>query len=100
MQSVVAMIGQPEIFGLLVILVTMLGAHKIPELLNGMRHGIHEFKQATREVEDEVAKALETEAKAGDGRRFHRYGFKFWLIVVLGVAAMWAVELALRELLP
>jgi len=96
MQSVVAMIGQPEIFGLLVILVTMLGAHKIPELLNGMRHGIHEFKQATREV----AKALETEAKAGDGRRFHRYGFKFWLIVVLGVAAMWAVALALRELLP
>jgi sec-independent protein translocase protein TatA len=98
MQSAVAMLGWPEITALLVIVLIILGAQKIPELLDGTRRGFHEFMQATREVEDEVAKALETEANADGGERFHRYGFKFWFIVALGVAAVWVVALALREL--
>ena len=99
MQSADVLLGWPEIIGVLVIVLVLLGAKHIPELFRGMRHGMHEFRQATREVEDEVAKAWETAADAGDRKGFHRYGFKFWLIVALGVAALWAAALALRELL-
>ena len=99
MQSVVEMLGWPEIIGILVIVLVILGAKQIQELLRGMRHGLHEFMQATREVEDEVTKAWETATDADDRKDFHRYGFKFWLIVALGVAALWATALALRELL-
>jgi sec-independent protein translocase protein TatA len=93
------MMGWPEIIGILLIVMVILGAKQIPELLKGMRHGLHEFMQATREVEDEVTKAWETAADAGDGKDLPRYGFKFWLIVALGVAALWAAAFALRELL-
>jgi Sec-independent protein translocase protein TatA len=99
MQSVVAVLGWPEIIGILVIVLVIVGAKQIAELLKGMRHGLHELMQATREVEDEVTKAWKTAADAGDGKDFQRYGFKFWLIVALGVAALWATALALRELL-
>ena len=100
MQSALAIIGWPELIGILVILLLILGARYIPELLGGMRRGFHEFMQATREIEDEVAKALGTKANAGDGRGFPGYGLKFWIVVALGVAAIWAVALALRELFP
>ena len=95
MQNVVAMIGQPEIIGLLVILVTMLGARKLPELLNGLRHDIHEFKQATREVQSDVAEALETKPAGDGGKTFRLHEFLFWLIVSL-VVAMYALALGLR----
>ena len=99
MQSMVAMLGWPEIIAILIIIAVLVGARHIGELLGGMRRGMHEFVKATREVEDQVARALETEADAGDGQGFHPYGFKFWLIVAFGVAAMCAAAVGLRELL-
>ena len=99
MQSVQAMLGWPEIIGILIIVVVIFGAKQIPELFKGMGHGIHEFMQATRQVDRDVADDWETEATEDTGKAFRRYGFTFWLIVALGVTAMCAVAVALRELL-
>ena len=99
MQNLVAVIGWIEVVGILVIILTILGANQIVKLLNGMKHGIDEFKKATREVQEEVAEALETKAIDDEGRGFRRYGFKFWFIVSLGVGALWAGALWLRQLL-
>ena len=45
----------------IVILAVLLlfGAKKIPELARGLGHGIKEFKKATREVTDEIQNAAE-----------------------------------------
>lgn len=53
------MLGWPEIIGILVIVLVLFGAKKVPELMRGMGHGIKEFKKATRDVQDEVQRAIE-----------------------------------------
>ncbi len=56
-----AMLGWPEIIGILIIVLVLFGAKKVPELMRGMGHGIKEFKKATRDVQDEVQRAIEEE---------------------------------------
>ena len=46
---------------ILVIVLVLFGAKKVPELMRGMGHGIKEFKKATRDVQDEVQRAMEEE---------------------------------------
>ena len=64
-----AMLGWPEIIGILVIVLVLFGAKKVPELMRGMGHGIKEFKKATREVQDEVQRAIEEEPPPPPSRR-------------------------------
>lgn len=59
--TLLAMLGWPEIIGILIIVLVLFGAKKVPELMRGMGHGIKEFKKATREVQDEVQRAIEEE---------------------------------------
>jgi sec-independent protein translocase protein TatA len=63
------MLGWPEIIGILVIVLVLFGAKKVPELMRGMGHGIKEFKKATREVQDEVQRAIEEEPPPPPSRR-------------------------------
>ena len=42
-------LGGPEIFIILIIIVLLFGAKKIPELMKGVGKGIKEFKAATKE---------------------------------------------------
>lgn len=44
--------GAQEIFLILLVLLLLFGAKKIPELARGLGRGIHEFKRAVREGED------------------------------------------------
>ena len=55
------MLGWPEIIGILVIVLVLFGARKVPELMRGLGSGIKEFKKASREVQDEVERAIEEE---------------------------------------
>ena len=55
------MLGWPEIIGILVIVLVLFGAKKVPELMRGLGSGIKEFKKASREVQDEVQRAMEEE---------------------------------------
>lgn len=52
-------LGWPEIMGILVIVLVLFGAKKVPELMKGLGTGIKEFKKATREVTDEIHNASE-----------------------------------------
>ena len=47
-------IGGPEIILVLFVILLLFGAKKIPELARGMGKGIREFKDATKEIKDEM----------------------------------------------
>ncbi|MCS6822798.1 MAG: twin-arginine translocase TatA/TatE family subunit [Cytophagaceae bacterium] len=51
--------GPQELFLIVLVLLLLFGAKKIPELARGMGRGIREFKDATKEIKDEVNKGLE-----------------------------------------
>lgn len=56
-----AFLGWPEIIGILIIVLVLFGAKRVPELMKGLGHGIKEFKKASREVQDEVQRAIDEE---------------------------------------
>jgi len=49
-----AMLGWLEITGILVIVLVIFGASRLPPLVRGMRHGFRDFKRATKEVGAEL----------------------------------------------
>ncbi len=53
-------IGMPELLIILVIILLVFGAKRLPELARGLGRGIREFKDATKHVENEF-KELEKE---------------------------------------
>lgn len=59
-----AMLGWPEIIGILIIVLVLFGAKKVPELMKGLGSGIKEFKKASREVQDEVQRSMDEEPPA------------------------------------
>ncbi len=64
-----AMLGWPEIIGILVVVLVLFGAKKLPELARGLGQGIKEFKKATREVQDDLQRAIEEEPAPEPPRR-------------------------------
>jgi sec-independent protein translocase protein TatA len=56
-----AFLGWPEIIGILVIVLVLFGAKRVPELMKGLGSGIKEFKKASKEVQDEVQRAIDDE---------------------------------------
>jgi sec-independent protein translocase protein TatA len=51
-------LGGTEIILILLLVLILFGAKKLPELAKGLGQGIKEFKKATREVTDEVQNAV------------------------------------------
>ncbi|MFK7899944.1 MAG: twin-arginine translocase TatA/TatE family subunit [Cyclobacteriaceae bacterium] len=47
-------LGGWEIFLVLLVVVLLFGAKKIPELAKGLGKGIREFKDATKDVKEEI----------------------------------------------
>lgn len=56
-----AWIGWPEAVAILVVVLVLFGAKKLPELARGLGQGIKEFKKATREVSDDLHRAIDEE---------------------------------------
>jgi len=52
-------LGGGEVIVILVLVLVLFGAKKLPELAKGLGTGIKEFKKATREVTDEVSHAMD-----------------------------------------
>lgn len=48
-------IGMPELIIILIIILIIFGAGKLPEIGSGIGKGIKNFKKATREKQDEIA---------------------------------------------
>ena len=59
--SFLAMIGGTEIMWIAIVVLVLFGAKKVPELMKGVGTGIKEFKKASRDVQDEVSRAIETD---------------------------------------
>ena len=53
------MIGGPQIILIIAVVLLLFGGRKIPELMKGLVSGIKEFKNATKEVEEENSKTDE-----------------------------------------
>lgn len=57
-------IGTGEIMLIMLVVLLLFGAKKIPELARGMGRGIREFKDATKEIKNEMESAIKEDPKA------------------------------------
>ena len=57
-------IGMPELIIILVIILIIFGAGKLPEIGSGLGKGIKNFKKATAEAETKDPEKLEEETKS------------------------------------
>jgi len=53
MNTTLLFIGTSEIFVILLVVLLLFGANKIPEIARGLGKGIREFKKATNEIQKE-----------------------------------------------
>ena len=58
-QLAIGGLGPWEIILILAVVLVLFGAKKLPELAKGMGKGIKEFKKATRDVNDELDRAMD-----------------------------------------
>ena len=49
-------LGSQEIILILLVILVLFGAKKIPEMMAGLGKGIREFKKATKDVHEEITK--------------------------------------------
>ncbi len=54
-------LGGPEIFFIMLAILLLFGAKKIPELARGLGKGIREFRDATKEVKDQIEEGVKEE---------------------------------------
>lgn len=55
--------GTWELIVIVLFIIIFFGAKKIPEIARGMGKGIREFKDATKEIKDEIEGGSKEEAK-------------------------------------
>ncbi len=67
--TLMAMLGWPETIAILVVVLVLFGAKKLPELARGLGQGLKEFKKATRDVQEDLQRAIEEETPANTSRR-------------------------------
>ena len=53
-----AFLGTTEMLVIAVVVLILFGAKKVPELMKGVGTGIKEFKKASRDVQDELDRAV------------------------------------------
>lgn len=56
-------LGMQELVVILLIIIVLFGAKKIPELARGMGRGIREFKDASKEIKDEIEQGIKEDKK-------------------------------------
>lgn len=56
-------LGGTEILMILFIILLLFGAKKIPELARGLGRGIREFKDATKEIKNELEESVKDDSK-------------------------------------
>ncbi|HCA42112.1 MAG TPA: twin-arginine translocase TatA/TatE family subunit [Bacteroidetes bacterium] len=50
-------LGTPEIILIVIVILVLFGAKKIPELMQGIGKGVKEFKKATNDIEKDINSA-------------------------------------------
>jgi sec-independent protein translocase protein TatA len=59
-------LGTPEIILVVIVILVLFGAKKIPEFMQGIGKGIKEFKKATSDIEKDITESGKTEVKPGN----------------------------------
>jgi sec-independent protein translocase protein TatA len=54
-------VGPTELLVVLLVVLLLFGAKRIPEIARGMGQGIHEFKKALNETKDTIIHSIENE---------------------------------------
>lgn len=57
-------LGTQEIILILLVILVLFGAKKIPDMMQGLGKGIREFKKASKDIEEEITKPGEQEKKS------------------------------------
>ena len=60
-EPTLAYLGYPEVLGILLVVLLLFGAKKLPQLARGLGQGIREFKSASQSVQDDLHRAIEEE---------------------------------------
>lgn len=68
MLAFIGNLGAGEIILILLVILLLFGAKKIPELAQGLGKGMKEFKKSLKDVEDEL-KNTDDEIKKTDGKK-------------------------------
>jgi sec-independent protein translocase protein TatA len=59
-------LGTPEIIGILVLLLLLFGAKRLPELARGLGQGIKEFRKSVKEIsQDATDSESESDSRSG-----------------------------------
>lgn len=66
MTILLGMIGGPQIILIIAVVLLLFGGRKIPELMRGLGSGIKEFKNATKDEEENASKVIDKDAKKED----------------------------------
>ncbi len=61
-----SMLGTTEMLVIAVVVLILFGAKKVPELMKGVGTGIKEFKKASRDVQDELERAVHEQPQASN----------------------------------
>ncbi|MFB9865460.1 Sec-independent protein translocase subunit TatA/TatB [Rufibacter immobilis] len=64
-------LGTGEIIALLVIVLLLFGAKRIPDLARGLGKGIREFKDATKEIKNDIESAANDDRYSNNQNRNH-----------------------------
>lgn len=56
-------LGSQELILILLVILVLFGAKKIPEMMQGLGKGIREFKKATKDVGEEITKTEDEKDK-------------------------------------
>jgi sec-independent protein translocase protein TatA len=59
-------LGMPELIVILVIILIIFGAGKLPEIGSGIGRGIKNFKKATQEEQEKLSSSGEKKNKSGE----------------------------------
>jgi sec-independent protein translocase protein TatA len=59
-------LGTPEIILIVVVILVLFGAKKIPEFMQGIGKGVKEFKKATSDIEKDITEAGKTKEEKKD----------------------------------
>jgi sec-independent protein translocase protein TatA len=59
-------LGTPEIILIVVVILVLFGAKKIPEFMQGIGKGVKEFKKATTDIEKEITEPPKDKPKPNE----------------------------------
>jgi sec-independent protein translocase protein TatA len=69
MNPIFALLNGMEVVAILVVILVLFGAKKLPELARGLGQGLKEFKKSSREIQDELNEALDVNTPPPPPRR-------------------------------